>query len=712
MGRIPVFEASIGGRASQAPTISLSTLAPLEHASKELGDTFNKVTSEVGDKWMEAQRTNTIIDEKNKMMDKFFGLQDEAKKQDPDKQVQWFHDQANAYREDIRSRVTDQKTYKAIEESWLSHTETGLYRVRDDFRKKVAADGIAKAMDGDDAFMKQVYSMYDNPTLLEMGLKDRKDTYDALVKSGHLNAAQAQQYKEQLTHQVVEGRAGFYVEKSPYKALDMLNNPQEFVDLSPAKRSAYINRAQSEIKQDEARKRMEEREKRMEVRAYLGGELMPMAGRVMDDTVKSNATSPEFKSTYQELSRYRGFSPTVDRILGKMENVGEQVSTVMDVKTLPSTDLRTRINDYNARWENLDTADREKARTMMGVLDNQEKRFKKGQHLEYMDEYHLNGGITPIAMNTDIHAIARRQAQVEYAKETFGGNPNVLLDSEADTFAKAWKEGDESARQRIGSILFRLAGGTDKGAANPSKVETIAKQMHIKEGSIVDEVQFMLQGDNKAASILGEGRKRLENNPERYGPTDGTLRREINKKIDDLHLGAIDPNDTMRKQWTQGIRNMYAGSVGETLDSIDSSKLDEAVSRYFGPIVEVNGHKSLAWADGEDSSGHTQIWRSFTPDLMKQANGMELPKVREGTTLRDIPFSEVVRKGMLMQEDGKYVLMMPNKAMPWNQTEFVKAVNSKGKPYTVDIEAVLPDLKRRREQLYAPYGDPNALVGP
>lgn len=706
MGRIPTYDATVGGRAAPVATLPMNSYAPLNNATAQFGETLGKVFSEHAEKFAEASRTNTVLDEENKMMEHFFSLSEEAKKQEPDQQVKWYQDQSKAYRDEMKTRVGDPKAIKQLENTWQSFTMRGMYQVNDHYRKTIAADGISKAMDGDDAFLKQVYSMYDNPVLLEAGVKDRADAYDKLVAAGHITAAQGQHYKEQITHQVVEGRAAFVVEKNPYQALKMLQDEKEFVDLMPGKRAAYINMAQGEIKRAEALKKQEERERRMEARSY-GLELSSFAHRLTEDAIKSNATPSEFGATYRELSKYKGVSPTVDHMIDRMERVGNEVAIVTDVKTMRPEALKAEINAYTAKWESLPVEDREKARTMQKVADNQEKFLKKGQHLEYMDDYHLNGGVTPLAPNSGPDSISRRLAQVNYARDTFGGNPNYLTDAEADTFAKAWKEGDESSRQRIGSVLFRLAGGGDKAAANPSKIDTITKQMHLKEGSIADEVQFMLQGDMKMARLIGEGRKRLENNPDRYGQVGTTLNREINRQIDDLKLGVLDPNDTLRKQWVQGIRNTFVGMAGETTDTVDPTSVEKAVTAYFGPVVETNGNKSLAWADGEDSSGHTQLWRSFTPDVMKAAHGGELPKVRVGSDLRELNFSEVTRKGMAMPwQDGKYVLVMPNKPMPWNDTEYTVAVDAKGKPYTLDLQSVLPDLKRRRDQLYAPYGDP------
>lgn len=706
MGRIPTYDANIGGRAAQAPTISPNSYAPLNTATSQFGETAAKVFGDMGEKFAEAQRTNTVLDEENKMMDQFFKLSEEAKKQEPDKQVQWFDDQAKAYRDEMKNRVGDLKAVKALENTWQSFYMRGGYQVRNDYRQKIAADGVAKAIEGDDTFLKQVYSMYDQPTLLELGIKDRYDAYDKLVQAGHIGADDAAKYKKLLTHQVVNGRADFLVEKDPYSALKMLQDEKQLTDLAPHDRATYINKAQSEIKRAEALKRQEERERRMEVRAYLAGELLPMAQQAMKDAIESNSKSPEFTSIYRELSKYNGFSPSVTRTMDKMNRIGEVVSVVMDVKAMPTEQLGKQLNDWNAKWDQLSPDEREKARAVREVFDNQNKFFKQGQHLEYMNKYHLNGGVTPLAPNSGPEAINRRLAQIEYAKDTFGGTVNSLTDAEADAFGKAWKEGDEGTRQRIGNVLFRLAGGTDKGAPNPQKVNTITKQMHLKESSIADEIGFMIQGDTKLASLIGEGRKRLENNPDRYGQIGQTLNREMNRKIDELNLGAIDPNDTLRSQWLQGIKNLYVGMVSETTDTYDSNALEKAVKAYFPPVVEHNGYKTFEWAPGESSAGHTQIWRSFTPDLMKAASPSgELPKIKEGSQVREINFNEVVRKGVLIPEDGKYILFMPNKPMPWNDAKFVKAVDSKGKPYTVNMDRVLPDLTRIRDERYRPYGE-------
>jgi hypothetical protein len=666
--------------------ISPSILADQQAAVSELSNSAKQFGNVISEQFAAAERVNTVADEETKMMDFFFKLEDETKNLPYEQQMEHFKVKSNEYRLGLRERVSDIKALSHLENSIMGSARSHMFKVREDYRKKVAGEGIAKVEDGDNVLTTNMYKWADTPQLIYQELDKRFSAWDQLVNAGHVAPEVAQRKKEALGNQVDYSLGLTVVENNPRAALEQLKDGNQFPHLQTNARATLINAAQAEIKRQDALRKQEEREART-LRMAQYGLVRQDAMFAIKELEEKGGVPKDYQQIMGVVSRYSDLDG--GRLMKRLEDAHSSVSQLIDFKGQDYKTQEAEITNGLAKYQagELDARDKDVFERKIKMFNDLSTARSSGDVLSYMRTYNI-AKVAPLDLTNEDSIAARAQA-VESARTMYGVEPNILLPDEAKAFTRVFKSGGANEQRAYTQVLQKLTGNS------PDKMQRVLKQLHEKDSSIADEVNFLLTGDKDAADTMAKGRKRFETNPAFLGDTDKTLDAKINGVVDELGLNIIDPNHTMRRQIVQGLRNMYFGMASETIKGVDDDLITKAADKYFGGrIVEVNGKKTVPFAKGEDSMGHQALWNWMQPTDLKTAGNGEMPMVRLGTQARELTVDEVKKKGTLIPYDnGTYILGFRNKPSVWNKEEVVIATDRNGQPYTLDMGKVVPTIK-------------------
>lgn len=693
MPRIPTYENTT--QISSQGSATYMDMAPLlqnQQAANQLGDATGELIKTVNDHFKQAANVNTLNDEDNKMMSYFFDLRDESKKQPVDQQTNYFQQKSNEYLDGLKSRVTDPKLLRATQDYWRSHTQSGMYDVQDNQRKLTISDGVAKLGEGDKIFSSQIDSWSSNPQIIEQELSKRFGAYDRAAQAGFLTPAQAQKAKEDLGNQTDYTRALIQMRDDPYQAQEDIGKHDIYANLNSQTRELLLERTDAKIKQDEAEARREAREaKMMRMSEYsLVKQDISDAAKVYDEKGAKPLQWDALMATAKHYSDLDG-----GRTFNRMRQVENDAATTIDFKglSLPemSAQLSKDVDLVNSGKANTDQIRQYQQKA--SIYSDMQSAARSGNQLGFMEKYH----IAPVdQLNPyDADSIDKRITLVGRAKQQMGGNPNMFTDKEVGTFAKQFNEGTTKEQEALGAMFNRMAGG------DATKLQSIFKQLSVKDTSIADEASFRMQGDNYTAEMMNSGRKKRENG---LIKNSDKLSVQLSKAVDDMNISMFDQSGALRKQMLTGLQDIYYGMAKETNDFTsdpNSSLVDKSIERYFGGrLVTLNGGKIPPFAPGQSDYDHLTLWNSLTPDILKAGSPTgELPQVRIGSTATALPLPELLKKGRLVPFGDNYAIALPNAAEKLSGFPEMVATNSDGSTYQINMRKIVPQLLARRTAL-------------
>lgn len=678
---------SIGTGYGDAGKVDPYAIKNAQYAKDEAMDTVQKIGNKINQEFKETALTTVELDEENKATRFIATLAEEAKKQPADKQVDWYNQQIDTYRQGLRTRITDSKVLKSVEGTLINRSLYGLSAVNENYRKTVLADSLSTLQEGDDLHMQGIYGNLNKPQQIYKSLDERKMAYAALVKSGALDAAVAQKQLSALQENTEVEYARHLINADPYTALKALNDNKQFGFLTHT-RAALVDKAQAEINQLEAKKHAAAREAKFDRMQNYQLDVV-QAEQSMKEFAETGVKPKDFDQLQTRIGSYGDISGS-RRLYERMAERNRDISEIIKFRSTPLQEQQSYIkaNEDKFLTGQMSTDEQRLFRLRKEEHDRLVGFVATGKHLDWMAGTNTYK-VQPLDPNNPESINARVKAW-NFAAQELGGNPNVLLGNEAKAITKMMKEGTIDDQMKVGSALAKLAGD------NPDRMRSILKQIRQEDSSIGEEANLLMSGDAEGAMKMAEGRKRLQNNKARYGNTNDELERKINKEIDQFGLRVIDPTDVTRAQWTSGIKSMYVGLAGETIDTVDDTLISQAMDRYFGGrVVNVNGNKTVPFSPGDNDTIHTAMWNNLTESEILKAAGSKA-YAYNGTSRREVPVSEIVSRGRLVPYEDGYVIAMPNGLKSrMNPTGEYFLVGQDGYALKLNMKAIVPDLKAK-----------------
>lgn len=704
MVRIPTNEETVrlsGGVQQDLPT----NLFGYEQAqANNFANTAKNAFDDIAKKFKQAENINILEREKNSLMDAYYKLDGDVSNQPLEQREGYYNQKAKDIQQGMVSRLQGQKVDPAIIEQLqsysLHHTETGMYRTRDEVRRETASNGVATVEDGNNLFINNIQSYVGQPQIFQQELDKRNQSIDGLVAAGHINAAQAQRMREQVANTATFSLAKLEAEKDPYAIRDQLEDPKQWMGLG-AHRPTMVNFVNGEIHKREAEARAEARQALMERKAEAAALIQPAM-----DALKASRESGSLVEGYDvvqsSLSKYQDI-PMVSKLYHAMSNLNGDLGALKEDKATPLSELNTKATELREKLANnqLDATQTRQAVNTIRYVDGLVKADNGGDALEYLGKHNSlpkGSTFTPLDIN-DPATILQRVRSVTSANEIMGKSVVPVTDGEMKGLVDAWKNGSQTDRQQIAKTFKTLSGGDD--ATMNKLIGSVAKH----DASISVELGYLQAADKESfnkANAIALGRDRSKKNPDAYeGVNTPAYMNALNSALQSQGIlnfhPSIDVNGAAAKPVVDSARYYYMGIQDKpiTNTSTPASDASGTMSKFLeSDIQHINGQTVLDPFGGLTNSYDAQRkWNALTPDLFKKSTGTDKAYSISATgSFQEVPFSKVISKAVpITNGDGTVSLAVVNSPFFGKDTISYLA-DANGKRIKMNLASIRGDL--------------------
>lgn len=671
-------------------------------ALAKLGNMIEDATRKV-----EKQESDNIVNkEQNAMMDHFQKWYEDSANQQGMNKVTSFETAAKSHMENLRKQYEARPDLVArMENSWQNHYWSFTNTLRHEYRKEVVSSARAIVDDGNTKFLDSIFSLKDNPDEVYRRLDERIGAIAGLVETGALKADDAVALQNGLRNKTDISRASMALETNVRGALAALQDPKQFTFLDGKQRSTLINQAQAQIRQEEAQARMEARLARAERAADFQMNVAPGAATAIDGYMKTGQKSADFES-YKAAILANKDLPAAKMLWKHLNQAEQDMPHIIEARSMSLGELGKTIAD-------LRTQNQSGALSGEGQRQLQAREKVLGDMMQARGSGDLLGYYTKIGMpvvplspeNLTAQTIENRKKWIGIAKDQFGAEPDALQANEAKAFHDLFKNGDQGDKQKVATAVAALSTTVDgEGKINldTARLQKTLKAVGSENPAIMDEMWFRIQGNQKLADEMMQGRALYHNNNDKF-PSREKLNKSVYDMLNNLGFKTIDPYGTEAKRFVAGISELYIGRYGKkgVIDSIDDTDLKAVATDYFNvkDFVTMNGQKTLPVTPSQTQYEFNVMWNNVEEADLKKASGGAEFYTRNGTTFSPLSIDQIKKKGVLRPVgEGEYVIEMPRASGFFGRDSYETDVIVKdkyGQPITFNMRSVVQDVDTR-----------------